>query len=67
MMKIPADLFPKALLGIIFLAMVFGLVGVWFPEFFKNDIGPKLIWSFVVLAVGVAVATGVLNYLPLSK
>jgi NhaP-type Na+/H+ or K+/H+ antiporter len=66
-MKIPADVFPKTLLGIIFLGMVFGLVGVWFPQFFKSDVGPKLIWSFVVIAVGVAVATGVLNYLPLNK
>lgn len=46
------------------MATVLGLFGVWFPNLFKNEIAPKLIYSFIVVAIGTAVATGVLQYLP---
>ena len=59
--------FAKILIGLVAFGGLMGLVGVWFPEFFKNDIGPKLVWSFVVVAVTVIIATGILTYLPGAK
>lgn len=50
------------LLGIIALGTLLGVLGVWFPEFWGSDVGKKLVWTFIVLAVGVTIACGVLKY-----
>lgn len=50
------------LMVLVALATLLGLVGVWFPELFKNDVGWKLVWTFVVIIVGVGTATGLLQY-----
>lgn len=55
--------FAQVLIAIVILSTILGLVGVWFPQFFKGDIGCKLIGTFAVIAVGTAVATGVFQYL----
>lgn len=55
--------FASVLIIIVLLSGVLGLVGVWFPDFFRGDTGWKLIMTFVVMAVTVAVATGVFQYL----
>jgi asparagine N-glycosylation enzyme membrane subunit Stt3 len=59
--------FAKILIGLVAFGGLLGLVGVWFPEFFKNDVGPKMVWSFVVIGVTVAIATGIMTYLPGAK
>lgn len=59
-----ASHFAQALLVIIAVATCLGLVGVWFPEFWRTAIGPKLFYTFLVVAASVAVAAAVLKYLP---
>lgn len=55
--------FAKVLICITILGGVLGLTGVWFPNLFKGDIGWKLIGTFVVISVTIAVATGIFQYL----
>lgn len=51
------------LLVLVALGMLLGLIGIWFPHLFKNDVGWKLFGTFVVLIVGTGVATGLLKFL----
>lgn len=55
--------FARVLIVITILAGVLGLSGVWFPHLFRGDIGWKLVGSFAVIAVTVAVTTGIFQYL----
>jgi hypothetical protein len=57
----------NVLLVIISIATFIGILGVWVPDFWKTDIGPKLFFTFVVLAVGISLSTGVLKFLNSSQ
>lgn len=56
--------FANVLIGLTAIGGLLGLAGVWFPEFFKHDVGPKLVWSFVVLAITVGIGSAILTYVP---
>lgn len=54
----------KMLIVIIMAATCIGLLGVWFPKFWEQDIAQKLFFTFIVLAIGVGIAAMVLKFLP---